>query len=144
MDPDYQEGTNADCDEMLCCRASEGLAKKPENSAGRWGDYRNCDTPRRTLDHMLQHISSTHPVLPSNTLSFLRYVEFYLAHGGRSFQDIDYILWTGDLNPHDLWKRTREDNLNILQHTVAQIKSSFPGIPVFAALGNHDSWPPYR
>lgn len=28
----------------------------------RWGDYRKCDTPKITVDNMLQHIQDTHPV----------------------------------------------------------------------------------
>ncbi|PSN40825.1 hypothetical protein C0J52_15302 [Blattella germanica] len=62
FDPYYQEGTNADCREPLCCRLTNGPAVTPQAAAGRWGDYRHCDTPKRTVDHMLQHISSTHPV----------------------------------------------------------------------------------
>jgi len=62
FDPYYQEGTNADCKEPLCCRLTNGPALSAQTAAGRWGDYRKCDTPRRTVDHMLQHISSTHPV----------------------------------------------------------------------------------
>ncbi|XP_021931289.1 sphingomyelin phosphodiesterase-like isoform X3 [Zootermopsis nevadensis] len=116
FDPYYQEGTNADCKEPLCCRLTNGPALSPQTAAGRWGDYRKCDTPRRTVDHMLQHISSTHP-------------------------DIDYILWTGDLPPHDVWNQTREENLMVLKETVAQLTKTFPGIPIFPALGNHESAP---
>ncbi|PNF24994.1 hypothetical protein B7P43_G07965 [Cryptotermes secundus] len=116
FDPYYQEGTNADCKEPLCCRLTNGPARSPQTAAGRWGDYRKCDTPKQTVDHMLQHISSTHP-------------------------DIDYILWTGDLPPHDVWNQTREENLMVLKETVAQLTETFPGIPIFPALGNHESAP---
>nr|CAD7427774.1 unnamed protein product [Timema monikensis] len=116
FDPYYQEGTNADCKEPLCCRLTNGPALSPHTAAGRWGDYRKCDTPKRTVDHMLQHISSTHP-------------------------DIDYILWTGDLPPHDVWNQTREENLMVLKETTAQMMQTFPGIPIFPALGNHESAP---
>nr|CAD7578691.1 unnamed protein product [Timema californicum] len=116
FDPYYQEGTNADCKEPLCCRLTNGPALSPHTAAGRWGDYRKCDTPKRTVDHMLQHISSTHP-------------------------DIDYILWTGDLPPHDVWNQTREENLMVLKETTAQMLQTFPGIPIFPALGNHESAP---
>ncbi|XP_069704138.1 sphingomyelin phosphodiesterase-like [Periplaneta americana] len=116
FDPYYQEGTNADCGEPLCCRLTNGPALNSQSAAGRWGDYRKCDTPKQTVDHMLQHISSTHP-------------------------DIDYILWTGDLPPHDVWNQTREENLGVLKETVAQLTKTFPGIPIFPALGNHESAP---
>lgn len=116
FDPYYQEGTNADCNEPLCCRLTNGPALSAQTAAGRWGDYRKCDSPKRTVDHMLQHISSTHP-------------------------DIDYILWTGDLPPHDVWNQTREENLMVLKQTVKQLTELFPGIPIFPALGNHESSP---
>lgn len=55
-------GANAECNEPLCCRASSGPALTPGGGAGRWGDYRKCDTPKRTIDHMLKHIADTHTV----------------------------------------------------------------------------------
>ncbi|XP_050666343.1 sphingomyelin phosphodiesterase isoform X2 [Leptidea sinapis] len=116
FDPYYAEGSNAECNEPLCCRASSGPAVNPGGGAGRWGDYRKCDTPKRTIDHMLKHIADTHT-------------------------DIDYILWTGDLPPHDVWNQTKEENLKVLQETVAQMSDMFPGVPIFPALGNHESSP---
>lgn len=32
---------------------------------GFWGDYRMCDTPRWTIENMLQHIAAEHKVLHS-------------------------------------------------------------------------------
>lgn len=116
FDPYYQEGSNADCKEPLCCRLTNGPAQTPSAAAGRWGDYRKCDTPKRTVDNMLTHISTTHP-------------------------DIDYIIWTGDLPPHDVWNQTRDENLMVLKETVAQMIKLFPGIPIFPALGNHEAAP---
>ncbi|XP_057330103.1 sphingomyelin phosphodiesterase isoform X2 [Microplitis mediator] len=115
-DPYYQEGSNANCNEPLCCRLTNGAPTTGADAAGRWGDYRKCDTPKRTVDHMLKHIQDTHA-------------------------DIDYILWTGDLPPHDVWNQTHEENLKILRETVAQMAETFPGVPIFPALGNHESAP---
>lgn len=61
-DPEYLEGSNADCNEPLCCRATSGSAKSPDRRAGLWGDYRKCDTPSRTIHSMLQNIAYMHPV----------------------------------------------------------------------------------
>lgn len=61
-DPYYTEGTNADCNEPLCCRLTHGRPHTPHNAAGKWGDYRKCDTPKRTIDHLLDHIAETHTV----------------------------------------------------------------------------------
>ncbi|XP_015127515.1 sphingomyelin phosphodiesterase [Diachasma alloeum] len=115
-DPYYQEGANAECGDPLCCRLTSGRPVRPSGAAGKWGDYRKCDTPKRTLDHMFQHIQHTHP-------------------------DIDYIIWTGDLPPHDSWNQTREENLQNLRDTVGQMLEAFPHASIFPALGNHESAP---
>ncbi|XP_071516089.1 sphingomyelin phosphodiesterase-like isoform X6 [Panulirus ornatus] len=116
FDPEYREGSNADCDEPLCCRATSGPVRSPDKRAGFWGDYRKCDTPQRTIDSMLENIAYLHP-------------------------DIDYIIWTGDLPPHDIWNQTRENNLSILKSTVRQLLDYFPYTPIFPALGNHEAAP---
>lgn len=103
----------------------------------RWGDYRKCDTPKITVDNMLKHIADTHPVHP---FFFLNVQNFDWTH----LQDIDYIIWTGDLPPHDIWNQTREENLKIMKETVKQMSDMFPGAPIFPALGNHESAPVNR
>uniref|UniRef100_A0A0C9R6Z6 Sphingomyelin phosphodiesterase n=1 Tax=Fopius arisanus TaxID=64838 RepID=A0A0C9R6Z6_9HYME len=115
-DPYYQEGANANCGNPLCCRSSNGEPQNPRDRAGKWGDYRGCDTPKRTLDHMLKHIQTIH-------------------------SDIDYILWTGDLPPHDIWNQTREGNLQVLRDIMDDLKIAFPNVTIFPALGNHESAP---
>lgn len=78
---------------------------------------------------------------------FHEYFHNFLIHTTTNFltlQDIDYILWTGDLPPHDIWNQTREENLKIIKETVRQMSEMFPGIPIFPALGNHESAPVNR
>ena len=53
----------------------------------RWGDYRKCDTPLRTIEAMYKHIANHH--------------------------SIDLIYWTGDLPPHDIWKQSRQGNVEV-------------------------------
>ncbi|XP_042913206.2 sphingomyelin phosphodiesterase-like, partial [Parasteatoda tepidariorum] len=60
LDPYYQEGSNADCKELMCCRLTDGWAATKAQAAGKWGDYRNCDTPLRTLENMLKNIATKH------------------------------------------------------------------------------------
>jgi sphingomyelin phosphodiesterase len=65
-------------------------------------------------------------------------------HVPRAFlhtKDIDYIVWTGDLPPHDVWNQTRDDQLHVLKETVDQLVRYFPNTPIFPALGNHESTP---
>ena len=63
-DPHYEAGSNADCNEPLCCRLSSGpRPSRPHLGAGMWGDYRKCDTPRNTMESMFEHIANTHKVI---------------------------------------------------------------------------------
>ena len=62
-------------------------------------------------------------------------------HIADTHKDIDYIIWTGDLPAHDIWNQTREENLDIIKKTVLQMLQKFPGVPIFPALGNHESVP---
>ncbi|GIY49238.1 sphingomyelin phosphodiesterase [Caerostris darwini] len=115
IDPYYKENTSAVCGEPLCCRATSGQPDTREEASGYWGDYRNCDIPLRTLDNMLAHINKTHK--------------------------IDYVIWTGDIPPHDIWNYTRNEVINLL-HTASKLVYKYLGhVPIFPALGNHESAP---
>lgn len=62
-DPLYAEGANAVCKELLCCRDKSQIVLKNSDGAGKWGDYRNCDPPKATIDNMFDHIVTVHPVI---------------------------------------------------------------------------------
>lgn len=63
-DPWYVEGSNADCNEPLCCRQNgDGIRNAPSIVAGKWGSFK-CDLPKRTLEHLLDHLWETHKVKP--------------------------------------------------------------------------------
>ncbi|XP_066248576.1 sphingomyelin phosphodiesterase-like isoform X2 [Euwallacea similis] len=116
-DLDYAEGAVANCEEPLCCRNySTPRADEDLVPAGRWGSYEKCDAPRAMLQNMFDFIALQHP-------------------------DIDYILWTGDLPPHDIWNQTKEYNLNVIKETIDMIFKAFPNTPIFPAIGNHESSP---
>lgn len=61
-DPEYLEGSNANCDSPLCCRADSGPVEKSEDAAGFWGDYRKCDMPWRTIENSLEQMAEIHSV----------------------------------------------------------------------------------
>ncbi|RXG62294.1 Sphingomyelin phosphodiesterase [Armadillidium vulgare] len=116
-DPKYLPGANKVCDEIyLCCREGNGIAVDPSDGAGFWGSYGNCDIPKWSLAALYQHISENHP-------------------------DIDFIIWTGDLVPHNVWSTTRESNLAIINEMADLISEYFPDIPVYPAVGNHEADP---
>jgi len=115
-DPEYLEGTNAVCGEPLCCRASAPNDTLPGNEAGYWGNYGVCDLPWRTVEKAVVHMSQQHP-------------------------DADYIVWTGDLVPHDVWSTEKAENLYIIDRLMTLMKTYFPNTPLYPTLGNHESSP---
>ena len=56
----------------------------------------------------------------------------------------DFIVWTGDSAPH--WKKPAPPNdtyiMNVTKSVFRQLDNLFQGVPVVAALGNHDASPP--
>lgn len=44
LDFEYFEGANAECGKPVCCRVEDGLPKRPEDAAPKYG-HKNCDAP---------------------------------------------------------------------------------------------------
>lgn len=122
IDLEYQEHANAVCGEPLCCRNSSPCSRnrtKPTNLAGYWGDYRDCDVPLRLVEETFKTIRQNHP-------------------------DIDYIIWTGDIPPHDIWKQTKQSQLNYMEIAGKLFDKYFSHIPIYPVVGNHESLPMNR
>lgn len=117
MDPLYAEGSVANCNEPLCCRSWSTTQSETVTYSGKWGAAEgSCDLPQVTLESMLQYIADS--------------VEF------------DYIYWTGDIPPHDVWNQTKDGNLEALRNVAALIQQYIPSDKiVYPAVGNHESEP---
>lgn len=77
-DPEYLEGSNAQCGDPLCCRASSGEVINATDAAGYWGDKRDCDIPWRTVEKAVASMARQHPVYKNFLLNkSLENVEFY-------------------------------------------------------------------
>eukprot|EP00898_Chlorokybus_atmophyticus_P001055 jgi/Chlat1/1950/Chrsp157S02268 len=118
MDFEYRAGANAMCGLPLCCHATDGVPASPSAAAGRWGDYR-CDAPAPLLDSMLG--------------------TFGKAEG--EDVGVDFVVFTGDLVPHIIWKGTREDSVAHLKDFSARFGAAFAGKKVYASFGNHEGVP---
>lgn len=114
-DPFYLMGSNADCPEPMCCRESNVIANSSFNAAGKWGAFK-CDLPKRTFEHALDFIKQTH-------------------------DDIDYVIWTGDLVPHDIWNQTKDELMRAIEESIELVTEKLPGVQVFPAIGNHERIP---
>ena len=102
----------------MCCRAdSTPNMAHPANAAGvtpalYWGSPAACDIPYRTFTAALDAIKA---------------------------MDVDAIVYTGDGPAHNIWNFTEEDGLNALQNITDTLVQYFPDIPIFPAVGNHDT-----
>jgi len=119
IDFEYAPGAEAECPRPLCCRRSDGVARDEANGAGYWGDNRKCDTPPWTFVSLLEALKEQE------------------EREGK----FDYIYWTGDIPPHDVWNQTKEDQLESIKRVAQMIGRAFPDTPIFPSLGNHESSP---
>ncbi|XP_045170624.2 sphingomyelin phosphodiesterase-like [Mercenaria mercenaria] len=116
MDRDYKEGTNAVCGEPLCCRANDGPPSVGVAGAGKYGDYRNCDSAPVMVDSLFQYLQSIQ-------------------------DEFDYVIFTGDIPAHNVWNQSRSDQTSALDVFTKYMKTYLPDKLVFNALGNHESAP---
>ena len=125
LDPFYSPNTPTDClqndIEMRCCHidsipvggnTSSSSSSSFSNTAGYWGDF-NCDTPYRLLENTIDWI------LISNIT-------------------IDYIVFSGDTPGHHFFASNWPTNYNTLYFLTKQL--SRLDKPIFAVLGNHDTF----
>ncbi|XP_055349076.1 sphingomyelin phosphodiesterase-like [Paramacrobiotus metropolitanus] len=109
----YQPGSNAHCTDPQCCQEDSGDVVG--RAAGEWGDSGKCDVPAHLVDNMFSWIAKN--------------------------DHFDYILMTGDLPDHTIWKQSRAQQLAVLDMTVEYLKRHFPNTPVYPVVGNHESAP---
>lgn len=115
LDFDYKEGTNANCNEPLCCRPINGPAPTPADAAGKYGSAL-CDLPPITAELMFKYIRDM-DATP------------------------DLVFWTGDNIAHDIWNQTAYKNADYTIQITNWIKKHWGEIPVFPAPGNHEFYP---
>ena len=53
----------------------------------------------------------------------------------------DYVIFTGDIPPHNIWNQTRSDQTSAIDVLTKYMKTYLPDKTVFNALGNHESAP---
>ncbi len=115
IDAKYKPGSNANCGRPLCCR--DEIPKPGEIGAGFWGDYRTCDLPQWTIESILKYIVQTE-------------------------EQIDFIYFTGDIAPHDVWEQTQDKDLEEVSFTTYLLKKIFPNKIIYPSVGNHEAAPP--
>ncbi|KAL1391554.1 hypothetical protein pipiens_003132 [Culex pipiens pipiens] len=115
-DPKYQMGYNAVCNRPACCRNDQGIPEDPSEQAGRWGDYRDCDSPWDAIEDVIDHVAEFHP-------------------------DAAYIYHTGDMIDHGVWETSIGHNIGAMNRIYSKLIRTFPDTPVLNILGNHEAHP---
>lgn len=70
----------ANCPEPTCCRRSRGIATNPADQAGRWGDFRNCDSPWEVVEDAVRFARANHPQIDAVYIT-----GDYIDHGEAQF-----------------------------------------------------------
>ncbi|CAK5048730.1 unnamed protein product [Meloidogyne enterolobii] len=87
FDPAYLEGSEADCEEPVCCIKMPKKGESVKKKAGYWGTAAKCDIPLRTVENLLEHINRTHK--------------------------LDFVLLSGDYLHHRDWGNSLFYHLNL-------------------------------
>ncbi|XP_064609219.1 sphingomyelin phosphodiesterase A-like [Liolophura sinensis] len=112
VDPYYTTGAATDCGLYICCRSQFNGT----GSAGQYGNYDCCDIPVRTLDIVLSAIRKLDPAP-------------------------DFIIYTGDSPPHDVWQESWDSQLKADSLVVQRLNEQLEGFTIYPAIGNHESYP---
>ncbi|EJD54425.1 sphingomyelin phosphodiesterase [Auricularia subglabra TFB-10046 SS5] len=122
LDPRYANGAEAFCDSGLCCRegsVNSSSTQTPVLPAPRFGAF-HCDTPFALALAAVQAI----PVLAQTEK-----------------EGFAWTVYTGDLVSHDQDNQLSRDYVMYTETVVFDLMKRFiGGGPVYAALGNHDSY----
>ncbi|KAJ4472551.1 Metallo-dependent phosphatase [Lentinula edodes] len=122
LDPRYSTGSEASCSSGLCCRANNFNKTSPNASvfpAPRFGTY-SCDSPYALILSALEAI----PVLADTKDS-----------------GFDFMIFTGDLVSHDPENENSREFVEYSETVLFDlIKRTLLSGPVYATLGNHDSY----
>jgi hypothetical protein len=124
VDTRYKPGAPVNCQEPLCCHASStplngSTLGDDQPKAGHWGSYGQCDIPLWTFESTLKFIKAL--IDDSN--------------------DIEYIVWTGDIQPHDVWAQNKKSAIQLYDTVFAKIFKYLPKIKILPTLGNHEMVP---
>jgi Calcineurin-like phosphoesterase len=111
MDPYYNAGANKSCQDVICCRATDGFPTDPVQQAGILGSF-GCDVPFDVVTRMGEIVNRE--IKP------------------------DVILWTGDIVPHDQNSYTFEYVSGLQKQLADFFRANFSSYQIYPLEGNHD------
>ena len=110
----YKQGASADCSKPLCCRDTPG-ADYTGDVAGKFGYPGKCDINENVFRSFMTEVMEQKP---------------------------DFIVWTGDNAPHDIWMGSQDHVFESTKKLRDLLNEYVKGtIPVYPILGNHEKYP---
>lgn len=58
--------------------------------------------------------------------------------------EIDYVIWTGDVPPHDVWRQSKDIQIEMIKKAGEQFTKYLNETEIYPALGNHEGFPVNR
>lgn len=105
-DPEYLEGSNTDCGDPICCRASSGAVVNATDAAGYWGDRRGCDLPWRTIENAVAHMAEMHAVKLVVDYKLTNIMRTRINKGYK----LHYMDWRSNTSRRLVYRKGRESN----------------------------------
>ncbi|KDR69557.1 hypothetical protein GALMADRAFT_104017 [Galerina marginata CBS 339.88] len=128
IDPRYTIGAEAKCENALCCRpgvsSSTGQLLLP---APRFGSF-ECDTPWNLASAVMHAIGPLTGTANGTN------------HGGVKNKN-SFTIFTGDLTSHDNDNQLSRAYVEYVESAVYSLFKAYLAGPVYAVMGNHDTWP---
>ncbi|KAF9144248.1 hypothetical protein BGX30_013426 [Mortierella sp. GBA39] len=112
VDAGYIPGSEADCDQPMCCRKFSNSPAVPKRKASTWGDY-HCDVPIKLGQNMMTYVPTV--------------------------ANISFGILTGDVPPHDVWAETQQTV--VPQTANAYGVMATLGTKIYPTIGNHEAGP---
>ncbi|KAG9067925.1 hypothetical protein KI688_011516 [Linnemannia hyalina] len=112
VDAGYIPGSEAECDQPLCCRKHSNSPAVPKRKASTWGDY-HCDVPIKLGQNMMTYVPTV--------------------------ANVSFGILTGDVPPHDIWAQTQQTV--VPQTANAYGVMATLGTKIYPTIGNHEAGP---
>ena len=113
MDLDYTVGSANICNNIICCRAEDGILLDEASpfAAGPYGSLGQCDIPPVVLYKMADKINELAP---------------------------DALFWTGDITPHDMYNVSEEHVREYSDFLTDFMTENLNSWSTYVQDGNHD------
>ena len=109
----YKEGSSVECTKPLCCR--EPAEPGSKIVAGKFGYAGHCDINENLFK---SYVDAAYNLKP------------------------DFIVWTGDNAPHDVWEGSQDNVYESTKKLKNMLNEKFNhSVPIYPILGNHEKYP---